>query len=464
MRLIVNDDVLETALPPGEATLDFLRSGLGLKGTKEGCREGDCGACTVLVGELRGGRVFYRPTNSCILPLGLAAGRHVVTVEGLTFASPSAVQRAIIDHGATQCGFCTPGIVVSTTALLLESGRLDEDAAAAALAGNICRCTGYESIRRAYRAVLAALPDLPAPGFRRVARLIDAGILPAWFSGIPDRLAAIEETGPGPAPAPEGVVVGGGTDLWVQRASRLRDADLHLVSTLSTEPVVERGDALVISASATVADLEASEPFGRRIPGFGSIARLIASPQIRARGTVGGNLVNASPIGDLSVIFLALGAEVTIEGPGGSRSLALRELFRGYKDLDLGNGEVVESLTVGRDPAGRFSFEKVSRRAHLDIASVNTAAWFETDGAIIGCARLSAGGVAPVPLFLAGASAAVAGRPASWETALLAAEAADREIAPIGDVRGSAGYKRLLLRQLILSHFASVFDLEGDCP
>jgi xanthine dehydrogenase small subunit len=461
MRLIVNNDLCETDLPPGEATLDFLRTGRGLKGTKEGCREGDCGACTVLVGELRGGRVRYRPACSCILPLGLVEDRHVVTIEVLTGAAPSPVQRAIVDHGATQCGFCTPGIVVSATALLLEAERLDDDATEVALAGNLCRCTGYESIRRAARAVLAAFPDLPAPGPERVGRLIAGGALPGWFAGIPERLAALGGAGDGPE-AGGGVPVGGGTDLWVQRGSRLRDTPLRFVRARPAAPVEARGDLLIVDAAATVADLEGAGAFREAVPGFDRAARLIASPQIRARGTVGGNIVNASPIGDLSVIFLALGAEVTISGPGGTRTLPLRELFRGYKQLDLADGEIIESLTVHRAPAGRFHFEKVSRRTHLDIASVNTAAWFETDGETVTRARLSAGGVAPIPLFLARASAAVAERPASWETAALAAGTADREIAPIGDVRGSAEYKRLLLRQLLLAHFVTAFGLEGD--
>ena len=461
MRLIVNNDTVETDLPRGAATLDFLRSALGLKGTKEGCREGDCGACSVLVGELRDGRVRYLPANSCILPLGLAAGCHVVTIEGLGGPEPSAIQRAIIDHGATQCGFCTPGIVVSMTALLLEAGALDETAARTALAGNICRCTGYESIRRAAGAVLAAFPNLPAPGPGRIGRLIDGVALPGWFVDIPRRLAALGGADAGPE-ASHGVPVGGGTDLWVQRASGLHDADLRFVGTGSRVPLEEQGDMLVIDAAATVADLEGSAAFCGLIPGFDRIARLIASAQIRARATVGGNIANASPIGDLSVIFLALGAKVTVAGPGGARTLPLAALFLGYKQLDLAADEVIDSLVVRNVPAGRFSFEKVSRRSHLDIASVNTAARFETDGAVIARARFSAGGVAPVPLFLARASAAVAGRTTTWETATLAADAAASEAAPISDVRGSADYKRLLLRQLILAHFATVFRLEGD--
>jgi xanthine dehydrogenase small subunit len=456
IRFLLNDSLERVALPAGQVVLDFLRRDRRLTGTREGCREGDCGACLVLLGELQDARVRYRAVSSCLLPLGELEGRHLVTIEGLNPPSPQApglspVQRALVEQGAIQCGFCTPGFVLALTAFFLEAPRIEEAPALEALAGNLCRCTGYASIRRAVRELVGSYPAgnsaEEGPGRRRLERLIAWGLLPEHFRQAPARLASMRR-GPGRAEVPERVLVAGGTDLFVQRPEALLGASLEFLSGRgSLAGAREQGGRVVIGAATPMEDLRGVEPFGEYL-------RLIASFPIRNRATVGGNIVNASPIGDLTIMLLALGATLSLRGPSGTRELALERFYRGYKELELEAGEALESVSF---PAlggeRRFSFEKVGRRKHLDIASVNSAACLRLEGGRVLEARLSAGGVAPVPLYLRRTSEALAGREADTGTVKHAMRLAQEEVSPISDVRGSADYKRLLLRQLLIAHF-----------
>ena len=461
MKLMVNNDIVDTDVAAGSVALDLVRSNLGLKATKEGCREGDCGACTVLVGVPEETRIRYRAVNSCLLPVGSLEGCHVVTLEGLNRPDLSPIQREIVDQGATQCGFCTPGIVVATTAFLLEATVIGRNEMVAALSGNICRCTGYSSIIRALHNLADRFSRLPSPGPLRLKELFEAGVIPEYFSTARDRVTSAVDLPGVKITTAKGIPVAGGTDLFVQRPDALLGAPIVFVRRPSGSKVVDEGEYIRVDGDATVDNLCSSPAFQTLVPDIDKVARLIASPQIRVRATVAGNIANASPIGDLSILFLALDTSVVIESSGARRELPLKNLFRGYKDLDLGPGELIKCSTVPRRTAkSGFNFEKVSKRIHMDIASVNTAMSVETDGETIIRAAISAGGVAPVPLYLKEASASVSGRPICPDTAKEAAELGAREVSPISDVRGSARYKRLLLRQLIAAHFHRIFGLE----
>jgi xanthine dehydrogenase small subunit len=416
--------------------LDFLRRECRLTGVKEGCREGDCGACMILLGEPRNGEIYYRPVNSCLLPLGDAAGRHVVTIEGLNAEALTPVQQAFVDEGATQCGFCTPGFIVSLAGFLLSSPRWDVETGVDAVAGNICRCTGHVSIRRAVERVCATLGELPAS---RLPRLVEGGWIPAYFLDVPKRLQ------PEPASS-RGIAVAGGTDLFVQRPDELARAELNLLSRREDlRGIRVENGRCVIGAATPWADLEDSPVIQDALPGIAEHFKLIASRPIRHRATVGGNIVNASPIGDVTILLLALDATVKLPG----RELPLREFYLGYKKLNRQPDEIVQSVSFPAPPKdGVLSFEKVCRRAHLDIASVNSAMLAVKRAGKIVSAHISAGGVAPIPLYLARTAEAL-----KTDGPRAALEAAQLEISPITDVRGSADYKRLLLRQLLVAHF-----------
>ena len=487
IRFICNQQKVVTNSSPGMVVLDFLRGEQGLTGTKAACREGDCGSCTVLVGKKAKGKnkVSYRAVTSCLLPLGEMAGKHLVSIEGLNLppeegggAPPlSPIQRLFVEEGAAQCGFCTPGFIISLTYFFLEAERLDFDSAVDAIAGNICRCTGYGAIKRAVRRLVDEYGEKLPRRKDRLNALIETGIVPEYFKEIPSALDEIT-AGAGAGTAQGGaaassksgrVLVAGGTDLYVRQHDVLDEGNVQFVSRRDGMDSAERaGRRFVVGAGVSTEELKHNKELIDLIPAWPEHLGLIASAQIRQRATVGGNIVNASPIGDLAVYLLALGTEVTIEGSGeaaegkNDRTTLLEDFFLGYKKLDLGPGEAVKEFSFSLPDEGTaINFEKVSRRTHLDIASVNSAVRLETaiqNGSVqIVSARLAAGGVAPVPLLLKQAGEALSGNVLTAGLVKAAAGAANGEIQPISDVRGSAEYKRLLLRQLIYAHFIKMF-------
>lgn len=471
IAFILNDADVRTAVPGGTVLLDFLRRDRRLTGTREGCREGDCGACTVLLGSAEQGRVRYRAVVSCLLPLAEAEKRHVVTIEGLNGRELTPVQQALVSEGASQCGFCTPGIVVSLTAFLLNSRELQEEEALTAIQGNVCRCTGYTSIRRALERLLRDLRPLLAGAPDRLQALVELGVLPGYFAGIVPRLLAQGEAKPGKRPAKktDAVVLGGGTDLYVQRGHELPDRELLLISRQTGySGIWPAPDRLFIGSATTVEDIRNSPLLQVVLPDLSRQLLSVSSLQIRNRATIGGNIVNASPIGDLSVIFLALDARVAMFGPKGMREMPLGDFFLGYKKLALQKNEFMVWVSIPVPENGWFfSFEKVARRRVQDIASINSGLGLQMAGERIAVAHLSAGGVAPVPLYLKAASAFLVGKPVSAGLVRELAQVADKEIAPISDVRGSAAYKRALLRRLLAAHFLELFPgriAPGDLP
>lgn len=470
-RFILNNTPVETSRPAGSSTLDFIRKERGLTGTKVACREGECGACAVLLGVRRGAVMNYRAVASCLLPLGELNGKHLVTVEGLNPPSGlNPVQQALWDESASQCGFCTPGIVLSLTGFLLTSPQGDDQDALDALDGNICRCTGYAPIRRAAfklaQELKSRLEKESNPPSHRTELLTLWGVLPDYFPSIPSRLAILEQDSP-PAAAPineaspDRVLVAGGTDLFVQKGRDLENCrKMDFISRCSDMNCIHiENNRVVIGAAAVTEDLKNSPILRSLIPEWPSFMRRVASSLMRNRATVAGNIINASPIGDLSIILLALDASLTLKKKNLSRTLPLKDFFKGYKSLNREPGEIIAAVDFPiPGPGWLFHFEKVSRRKHLDIASCNSAIALLPDASGgIKSVRISAGGVAPIPLLLEKTNTLLSGKPLSPETLRLARETPDSEISPISDVRGSAAYKRLLLRQLITAHFSVLF-------
>jgi xanthine dehydrogenase small subunit len=488
IRLILNNNLIVADDPPGMLLLDLVRYREHLMGTKIGCREGDCGACTVLIGELKEGRMSYRSATSCLTALGNVHQRHVVTVEGVNLEGLSPLQQAICEEGGTQCGFCTPGFIVSMAGFCLSDKAPTQAAARAAVDGNICRCTGYKSIERALERMRALLAlanrtseNEGATTRERVKFLVDKGILPAYFLEIPQRLAALalepngvlrrkdaggetrgasgEQRGVGQAEGGGQRYSGGGTDLYVQRPEKMVGADVEFLSIRKEmQGVVREGNRCVIGGGATVTDLMESAVMRGAFPHFDRIAHLISSTPIRNIATVAGNFVNASPIGDLTIFFLALDAQLLLSDGTLRRELPLRKFFLGYKQLDKKPEEFIEKIFFHLPDADElFHFEKVSKRTCLDIASVNTAMWIRMKGEVIAAGRISAGGVGPVPAILEGASSLMTGRNVNEALVQEVVEKAFQEISPISDARGAAAYKRLLLGQLIKAHFLTLF-------
>ncbi len=456
IQFILNDEMIKTSYGSSRTLLDFIRYEQNIRGTKIGCREGDCGACTVLIGKIQNDRLKYESVTSCLTPLANIHGAHVVTVEGLNLNTPNAVQQAMIDHSATQCGFCTPGFVVSLCGYALSDKPVSNEGAISSIDGNICRCTGYKSIERAAweLADLLIKKDKHDP----ISWLIKHRVIPEYFSGIQARLISIKIT-----PVVNGIsnpIIGGGTDLFVQKHDELHDADLtFLFNDPSLKGIYQEGNQCRIMASTTATDLIESPIFKKYIPGWHDYMKLVSSTPIRNIGTLAGNLVNASPIGDLTVIFLALGSDILLSTQDGkSRKLPLKGLYLDYKQLDLKENEIVKEISFEiPDASEKFHFEKVSKRKYLDIASVNSAIRIQLTGNTIESVQCSIGGVAPIPKYLSATSDFLTGSVMDHDAILSAAEVMQDEIAPISDARGSKEYKRLLARQLFYSHFCTLF-------
>ena len=450
IEFILNNQLYRTPQQAGLSLLDFIRYEAQLTGTKSGCREGDCGACTVMLGELEAGQLNYKSVASCMTPIGNVHKKHVVTIEGISSEKLSPIQHAIVENSATQCGFCTPGIVMSLTAHTLNEKI--GISTVEAVAGNICRCTGYQSIKSAAQEITEAQSLL---GDRSIPNLVEKQYLPAYFLQIADRLQAI--TSPSDSSTSK-LPMGGGTDLMVQKPDDIRTADLSLVGQNKAWQYISHTDTNVLIGAATTANqIMHDEQMQQIIPKIKQFFLLISSEQIRNTATIAGNFVNASPIGDLSIFFLALNASLELSDGKHSRMLALDRFYKAYKQLDLKEEERITQIQFPAFSVNQlFNFEKVSKRTHLDIASVNSAILLEVTEGVIQSARLSFGGVSPVPFFAKETSTFLAGKPANEETLNAAYAVLQNEISPIADVRGSVEYKRLLAQQLLLAHFVEL--------
>jgi xanthine dehydrogenase small subunit len=423
--------------------LDYIRYHEDLSGTKIGGREGDCGACTVLVGTPVDGSLHYLNVTSCLTPLGNVLGKHVVTIEGINQDQGlTPVQQFMVEEGGTQCGFCTVGFIVSMTGYCLNYS--EQVSVLESIDGNICRCTGYKSIERAAHRLRGFMEATGAT----LQNLIAAKIVPSYFLSIPDRLANLTFV----LPSGSGRGVAGGTDLYVQQHDTLVELDLSHLNYLNRDYIREQDGMVIVGANVTATQFCDSPTIRQYLPAMPEFKKLIASMPIRNISSIVGNLVNASPIADFANMLIALDATVVTSE---DRSIALDRLYLDYKKLDLGDTEVIHEIRIPLQKWSHFNFEKVSKRTQLDIASVNSSIaihFQEGTDSVVNHIRISAGGVYPYPLLLSRTSALIEGKPISAEQIPVILSTADDEISPISDVRGSAIYKRLLLRQLLLAH------------
>lgn len=460
IKFILNNTEITTSMAPGMVLLDYIRYEQNLKGTKIGCREGDCGACTVLIGELKNDKLIYTSATSCLTALGNIHLKHIVTVEGINMDYDlNPIQQAMCDEAGTQCGFCTPGFIVSMAGFCLSDKQPTYKNAIAAVDGNICRCTGYKSIERALGHITELVKDKGDED--PVAFVTSKNILPGYLTGIKERLKllALHPNGQIGTPTANARFLGGGTDLYVQQHDKMVYADINfLYNKQQLKGITQQGDKCIIGGAATVTDLINSPLIVAHFPKIEEIGKLISSTPIRNIATLAGNFVNGSPIGDFSIFFLALGAVIVLSDGEKTREVPLDQFYKGYKTLDKQANEYVSSFWF-KLPAKNtvFNFEKVSKRTHLDIASVNSAVKLSIANNVITDIRISAGGVAAFPLFLAKTSAFLIGKELSEELITEANELLQTEIAPISDARGTAEYKRLLLSQLIKAHFIKLF-------
>lgn len=464
ITFILNDSVIKTDKPGGMTLLDFVRYDHHLTGTKIGCREGDCGACTILIGELVNSQITYKSMTSCITPLVNVHGKHVVTIEGLNMEDLSPVQHAMAECGGTQCGFCTVGFVVSLSGYCMEDAKPDYEGGISAIDGNICRCTGYKSIERATAVIIEKLEnkDISDP----VNWLVKKQFIPPYFSAIKEKLSALNYTEyPGNGKDTKMPIVAGGTDMYVQRPDDLVNNHVQAYYDLDElKTILVRDSVCCVGGAVTVTDLLRSDDFNELFPNLKKHLKMVSSTQIRNMGTLAGNFVNASPIGDMTIFFLALDSILVLyKSDGIKRIVKLKDFYKGYKTLDLRNGEFVHHLEFELpDENSHFNFEKVSKRTYLDIASVNAAVKLKLIENKIYEIHASAGGVGPIPLYLAKTCIYLREKEMNEENIMSATKILQEDISPISDIRGSKEYKSLLLRQLFFAHFIELFPEKFD--
>jgi xanthine dehydrogenase small subunit len=433
----------EASAPPTMTVLDWLRGRAQLTGTKEGCAEGDCGACTVVLARAAANSLQYRAVNSCLMMLPQIDGCGVLTVEGL--AGPGGqlhpVQQAMIDADATQCGFCTPGFVMAMLAFHQGGEPADDEHIHEALAGNLCRCTGYRSIveacRRASRApvecvgvagdALAAL--VPCAEYRQGSQ---AYIAPRSL----DQLLAVL------AGSPDAIVLGGGTDLGL-RISKDREPLALVVATEGVEELRRigiDGDALEIGGAVTYS--ESLPHLDRHFPSFAALVRRIGSRQIRNLGTIAGNLATASPIGDTLPCLIVLDATVTLVSRRGERTMPVESFITGYRKTALAADEIIATIRIPLlAPGQSFAAYKVSKRFDQDISAVIAGFRLERQDGKVRRLRAAYGGMAARAMRATRLEAALSGRP--WKPAWLADidGLLAQEFTPITDHRGGAAYR-----------------------
>ena len=427
--------------------LDFLRA-RGLTAAKEGCAEGECGACAVaLVGE-HGSGSAYRVVNSCLMPVVTAAGHEVVTVEGLaTNGELAPAQQAMAAAGGSQCGYCTPGFVIS---LFAEQYRPDREGHCDphSMAGNLCRCTGYRPIRDAALSLGAPPPGAHLDRLARPAPRLTSITGPSFVrpTSVEDAVAELRAH-------PQATLIAGGTDLGVDINLKGHEWR-HLISLEAITElriVTESTDGVVIGAGVPLSDL------GRRWQGRPAVIdewlELFASPLIRNRATLGGNIATASPIGDAAPLLLALDARVRIAGPAGRRTVALHEFFTGYRKTALQAGELIVGIEVPAPFPSFVRFYKISKRRFDDISTVAVAMAVDVDdGGTVRRARFGFGGVAATPLRVVAAEEAVENQ--HWDELAVrrAQQALTAAVSPIGDHRGSRDF-RLAVSQRLFDKF-----------
>ena len=454
LTFILNDQVVHTKTNPATVLLDFIRKSKRLTGTKEVCKEGDCGACAVLLGTLENGEIKYKTINSCLYPIQKVNGKHVVTIEGLNEDKLNLLQDSFVEQGASQCGFCTPGFLISLTGYLLNTSKFEENEAINSIAGNICRCTGYHSILRSLKNIGENFDEI------NTDILISRKVIPEFFRKIPEMLNDISGLETKININPSDQLVSGGTDLFVQQPDNLLEQEIHFVEQIVKSEIKVIENQLVISGSATIQELKEFLEEGNTNLKLEKLFKLFASLPIRNSATISGNIINASPIADFTITLLALNSKIQLSSAQSEKRLIeLSNFYKGYKTIDKANNEFIEQIIIQFPKNDAlFNFEKVSKRTHLDIASVNTAALFTLSKDKIISANISAGGVSPIPLLLKQTSDFLTNKKISNNLVNEIIPIIVSEISPISDIRGSKEYKTILLIQLIKAHFIELFS------
>ena len=451
---------------PAQTVLEWLREDQRRTGTKEGCAEGDCGACTVVVGELEQDCVRYRAINACIFFLPMLHGKELITVESLgTSKTLHPVQQTLADCHGSQCGFCTPGFVMSLFAKYQASDAALPSSINDVLAGNLCRCTGYGPIQQAGNQLA---PEVPIQsrfgGADTVAQLKFIQDQAGETVTFHDPVYETKRTGFIPtseaelsrilAEHPDAVLVSGATDvgLWVTKQLRNLPTLVFLNNIKSLQSIEQTDSGLTIGSGVKYSDALAH--LKTLHPDLGELLRRLGSVQVRNSGTMGGNVANGSPIGDTPPFLIALDARVTLGSGQGDRTLPVEDFFIDYGKQDLKPGEYVKSVIIPPIvPDVIFRTYKISKRFDQDISAVCGAFAMSIREGIVQSARIAFGGMAAIPKRAVACEGALTGKPWTEETIELAMEAMAEDYTPLTDMRASSGYRLKVAQNLLKKAF-----------
>ena len=442
VKFLLNGETVEVDTQPTQTLLDWLRNVRGLNGTKEGCNEGDCGACSVAVTDQSG----MRALNACILFMPQLHGKSVRTVEGISGPDGTLhpVQDAMVTHHGSQCGFCTPGFIASM-AVAHTNGRGDHDDV---LAGNLCRCTGYAPIIRAAKAAEAsAVPDWMHDDISDAANT-PADFAPETLDGLADWYAA----------HPDATIIAGATDvgLWVTKQLRELDEVVFVHRCLDLKRIDLSGDTITFGAGATMVDVH--NVLKEFHPSYAELVRRYGSEQVRAAATIGGNIANGSPIGDNPPALIALDAVLHLRHGQNTRDIALQDFFVSYGQQDRARGEFVTGVTIPKS-APALRCYKLSKRFDQDISALCACFNVTVEDGEVSEARIAYGGMAATPKRASGVEAVLIGQIWSLETVEKAAAVMSQDFTPLSDMRASAEYRLQTAQNLLIRYF---HDLAGQ--
>ncbi len=460
--------VIVNKVAPSDTLLDYLRLEEGACGTKEGCGEGDCGACTVVLGRPIDGEMEYRAVNSCIYFLAMVDGQELITVDDLAPSGNALhpVQQAMVDHHASQCGFCTPGFVMALFALYHADKTINRETVTEQLAGNLCRCTGYRPIVDAALEVCGdKADDLYTKRMHETAKTLSNRPLEDMFIGTDERFFAAPKSINALAELylkhSDATIVAGATDvgLWVTKrllniakiiyigdVSGLDGIDIQKTqTTIGSNVSYDKAEQVLAAINADIA----------------ATVRRIGSKQVRASGTIGGNIANGSPIGDMPPMLIALKASITLQKGAKTRDLPLEDFFISYGKQDIGEGEFVKDITIPHlDKNSAFKCYKISKRFDQDISALLGAFHFTLDGKCITSARIAFGGMAEIPKRARATEQALVGLDISTIKAgdpLL--DSLDQDFTPLSDMRASAAYRMDAAKGIL---FKAIIELNDD--
>lgn len=464
IKFLLNQELREEQdLSPNMTVLNYLRTRVGKTGTKEGCASGDCGACTVVLGEREGEHIRYQTVNSCLTFVSALHGKQLITVEDLKSQDGSLhpVQQALVDFHGSQCGFCTPGFIMSMFALSKNKPSADQHDILEALAGNLCRCTGYRPIVDAAKAI-AEQPQL-ADDFSRyeaeiLARLdqiqIDTLVTLNGNGKVCFSPTSSDELATLLAQHPDARLLAGGTDLALEVTQFYRELPkmIYVGNVADMKRLEEDDRQLVIGAARSLSD--SYEALSRVFPDLGELLHRFASLQIRNQGTLGGNIGNASPIGDAPPVLMALDARLVLRKGDRRRELPIEAYFLGYKVTALEAGEFIEQIIVPKPIANQhFRVYKLSKRLDDDISAVCGAFNLTIEDGVVTDARIGFGGMAAVPKRASACEQALLGQPWNHATVKAAMQALTGDFEPLSDFRASKEYRSKTATNLLYKFF-----------